>query len=150
MLAGGESSRMGRNKAMLPFGTGRLIDHMVRILTEYGCSPVVVSGEVEGQRCIADLIPHAGPVAGIHAVLHMAIQENGPGVWFFVPVDMPLLTSALLARLASNPAAYDRNGVCSRMDPCHYYCVCMTVCSKRWNRQRWLWQRGRACLSARS
>lgn len=112
ILAGGKSSRMGSDKAHLPYGKGRLIDHMVRLLGELGCSPIVVSGHAEGYRSIEDQLPHAGPVGGIHAVTQMIIKEDWPRAWLFVPVDMPLLTPELLNRLSSCACTYDHDGAC--------------------------------------
>lgn len=112
ILAGGKSSRMGSDKAYLPYGKGRLIDHMVHRVGELGCSPIIISGHVEGYRSIEDQFPHAGPVGGIHAITQAAIKENWPRAWLFVPVDMPLLTPELLNRLSSCSCTYDHDGAC--------------------------------------
>ena len=110
VLAGGRSSRMGSDKACLPFGDARLVDHVAHLMTRTGCSPVLVSGKVDGYSCIGDLIAGAGPVGGIYSISQAAIQEEYPSAWLFVPVDMPLLSTAVLARLTSCPAGFD--GAC--------------------------------------
>lgn len=117
ILAGGKSSRMGSSKASLPYGKGRLIDHMVHLAGVLGCSPIVVSGHVEGYRCVEDVIPHAGPVGGIHAVAKATLKEDWPRAWLFVPVDMPLVTPELLDRLSSCACTYDHDGVCFENRP---------------------------------
>lgn len=96
VLSGGESSRMGQDKALLSFRGRPLIDHMIDLLHAVGCEDVFVSGVRAGYRCIPDSTPHQGPAAAIHHVL----QELGSyrGV-LFVPVDMPFLTKDLLQQL---------------------------------------------------
>lgn len=117
ILAGGKSSRMGQNKALLPYHNARLIDHVIHVVGEIGCSPVVVSGAVDGYRCIHDRYKNCGPMGGIHAVSEAAIQENMPKAWLFIPVDMPLITSGLLARLYSCACTYDQDGACFENKP---------------------------------
>ena len=97
VLAGGQSTRMGRDKATLPFLQGRLIDFMVTLLKEsLGLSTVLVSGKCEGFSCVHDRIPGLGPVGGIYSVAS-TVREKAGEVWLIVvPVDMPALTSELL------------------------------------------------------
>ncbi len=112
VLAGGKSSRMGRDKAQLPYGEARLVDHMVRLLAAHGCAPVLVSGKVDGYCCIEDRITDTGPLGGIHAVAEMAARQGQPQAWLFVPVDMPLLSDELLARLTTCACEYNVDGAC--------------------------------------
>jgi len=112
VLAGGKSSRMGRNKAYLPYGENRLVDHMVRLLGAHGCAPVLISGKVDGYCCIEDQVADTGPLGGIHAVAEMAARQGQPQAWLFVPVDMPLLSDALLARLTTCACEYNVDGAC--------------------------------------
>ena len=44
LLAAGASSRMGRSKALLPWGEGTLIEHQVKTLLKTGHPVVVVIG----------------------------------------------------------------------------------------------------------
>ncbi len=117
ILAGGKSSRMGRDKALLPYQGARLIDRMIRVVEEIGCSTVVVSGFVDGYHCINDINKNCGPMGGIHAVLQAAIKENMPRAWLFVPVDMPAITPGLLARLSSSACAGDYDAACFENNP---------------------------------
>lgn len=117
ILAGGKSSRMGRDKAYLPFRDMRLIDHMLQLLDKLGCSPVVVSGKATGYTAVEDIFPHAGPVGGIYAITQAVPQKKWPRAWLFVPVDMPLLTPVLLNRLLSYHLTDGCDGACFTDNP---------------------------------
>lgn len=97
VLAGGKSSRMGRDKAALDYAGTPLLEYMQHVLREAGLHHVYTSG----QDGIADLLPGRGPLSGVHA----ALQEAGDKYRFllFVPVDMPGLTPDLLRELAGVP-----------------------------------------------
>lgn len=96
VLAGGRSSRMGQNKALLDYKGQPLIQHMIDILQETGLTDIVISGTVEGYTCLPDDTPAAGPVEGLRSVL-----RNKPGYrgYLVVPVDMPLLSPQVLRLL---------------------------------------------------
>ena len=107
VLAGGRSSRMGQNKALLDYHGTPLLDHMIALLKSAGLNNVYVSGEFEGYRCIPDNAPHEGPAYAIYDVLkHLASYD---GV-LFVPVDMPLLNvGALRFLMAQENGGYFEN-----------------------------------------
>ena len=93
VLAGGQSSRMGQDKAMLPFKGETLLHHQVQLLRRI-CSHVVVSGEYPGFDCIPDSVAKYGPISGIYSVAKR-FQNTALLV---VPVDMPQLTEEHLNR----------------------------------------------------
>ncbi|MFA5684337.1 MAG: molybdenum cofactor guanylyltransferase [Lysobacteraceae bacterium] len=97
VLAGGRSSRMGQDKALLPWQGQPLLQHMQTLLQQAGATRVVVSGDYPGFDAIPDRIGELGPLGGIASVAE-ALPD---GVLLLVPVDMPLLTPALLAALAA-------------------------------------------------
>ncbi|WP_305805131.1 molybdenum cofactor guanylyltransferase [Stenotrophomonas sp. YIM B06876] len=105
VLAGGRSSRMGRDKAMLPWRGRPLLQHMIELLAEAGATTVLVSGDYPAYAGIADTLPGRGPLAGLSSAA--AQLDDGP--LLVVPVDMPCLSPSLLRRLISAPAA---PGVC--------------------------------------
>lgn len=110
ILAGGRSSRMGRDKAMLRLGgrtlLGRAVDTLraVSSLGAHGASvSVTVVGsrtELEGaDRAIADGHSGCGPLGGMEAALR-DLTERGDAEWaFFLPVDMPFLPPGLVDAL---------------------------------------------------
>lgn len=94
VLAGGRSSRMGRDKALLPTAGDRtFLDHACALLRELPLAQVVVSGARPGG--VPDLVPGLGPLGGLHAV---ASATAAPAA-LVIPVDMPLLPRDALARL---------------------------------------------------
>lgn len=96
VLAGGRSSRMGQDKALLDFKGQPLIRHMRGLLQDLGLKDVFMSGHCEDYPCIEDTAPFAGPVQGIKSVLS---QKPGYAGYLFVPVDMPLLSGKVLRLL---------------------------------------------------
>ena len=101
VLAGGLSSRMGRDKAMLPWQGRPLIEHQIATLRAAGVATVHVSGERPDYHGIADSVAHAGPLGGI-AGIAMACAD---AELLIVPVDMPRLQPALLQRLLTTTTA---------------------------------------------
>jgi len=101
VLAGGRSSRMGRDKAFLDFGGKPLIDHMMELLRDVALKDVYVSGNIEGYPSIPDTQSFNGPACAIADV--MAHLTGYDGV-LFVPVDMPILSVGVLEALMQNKA----------------------------------------------
>lgn len=95
VLAGGRSSRMGRDKALLDWHGQPLLLHMRALLLRAGAEAVVLSGDYPAHGGIADDRPGNGPMAG----LAQRAPQLHDGDWLIVPVDMPLLTPELLHAL---------------------------------------------------
>lgn len=96
ILAGGQSSRMGQNKALLPYKGARLIDHIAAQFKEAEIDNLFTSGEIEGFESIPDLIKAKGPLGGICSTL---IALSNFDLAIFCPTDMPLLNSKTLKLL---------------------------------------------------
>jgi molybdopterin-guanine dinucleotide biosynthesis protein A len=101
VLAGGRSTRMGRDKASLPFGQVTLLDHAVAIVRQVSDEVIVVcqaNQSVPAGVCVAhDAVPDQGPLAGLAAGLAMARGELA----VVVACDMPLVKPAVLERLVA-------------------------------------------------
>jgi len=100
ILAGGQSSRMGSNKALLPYRGGRFIEAIHRQLLELFPEVILVTNNPEQYeflhcRKVADCYPGMGALAGLHAGLFHATRPH----IFAVACDMPYLNSALIRRL---------------------------------------------------
>jgi molybdopterin-guanine dinucleotide biosynthesis protein A len=102
ILAGGQSSRMGSNKALLPMRGGRFIETIHRRLQGLFSDVLIVTNSPEQYgflpcRKVADRYPGMGALAGLHAGLYHAAT---PYI-FAVACDMPYLNSDLIRRLAA-------------------------------------------------
>lgn len=98
VLAGGYSSRMGRNKAELGFHGVSLIRYQVEKIRTLGIEDIVIAGyskPVEGTRYVPDVYPHRGPLSGVHAGL-LAVRSRSALV---LAVDTPLIPETLLREL---------------------------------------------------
>ncbi len=101
VLCGGQSSRMGRPKAWLPFEGELLLPRVVRILSEVVAPVVVVAAEGQGLpplpagvEIVRDAIPDRGPLQGLLAgLLHL---EGRADVAFVSACDAPLLRAAFV------------------------------------------------------
>jgi len=98
ILAGGLSSRMGTNKAMLELNGSVVLQHTTetmrptvsRIIVAGGAN-VTTYGEM-GYDCVQDHYPGKGPLAGLHAALVASDTD-----WNLVcACDMPLLQTSFL------------------------------------------------------
>jgi molybdopterin-guanine dinucleotide biosynthesis protein A len=94
VLAGGQSLRMGQDKALLAFQGATLLHHQVRLLQSV-CEHVVVSGEYMGFDCIPDLTERCGPLSGLYSVT----KQFPDSALLILPVDMPQVTEAHLRAL---------------------------------------------------
>lgn len=103
VLAGGASSRLGRDKAREAVAGKVLLVHAVEAVTAV-CSEVLIAGERAGRedldlpsgaRWVPDIHPGRGPLAGLHAGLAAARYD----ITLAVGCDMPFLNPLLLASL---------------------------------------------------
>lgn len=106
ILCGGKSSRMGRDKATLPFGPESMLERVVRLMSEVVDPGRIVIVAAIGQPLpelppgvvIAhDLRPHRGPLEGLAAGLR-AITDKTDAV-YATSCDVPLLVPAFVRRM---------------------------------------------------
>jgi len=90
VLAGGRSTRMSRDKALLHWHGRTLLDHMIGLL-----SLAADRVQVVGRDTIPDRIPNRGPLGGIATALEMTETDAN----LVVAVDLPLLTPDFLKHL---------------------------------------------------
>ncbi len=108
VMAGGRSRRMGRDKALLPWGRSTLLDHALDRLRAV-CREVRILGGAEpgyterGVPVLRDAAAGQGPVGGLLAGL--ATLEDEAGV--FLAVDVPFAPVTLLSFLLEECAGHD-------------------------------------------
>jgi molybdenum cofactor guanylyltransferase len=99
VLAGGGSTRMGRNKALLPFHGTTLVEYIAGIVRETVGSATLIGDPSQlgqlGLRVVPDILPGHGPASGIYTALTMSSTP-----WnVIVGCDMPGITSGILLEL---------------------------------------------------
>lgn len=108
VLAGGRSTRLGRDKALLEIAGETLLARAVRTLAGVCGEVLVVAGPerqdvVPGVRVLPDERPGVGPLGGIATALRALRGER----LLAVATDMPLLAPALLRLLIDASPGYD-------------------------------------------
>lgn len=107
ILAGGESRRMGRPKALLPVGDTTLIEWVTARLAPTFDHLLVAGRDQTHLPCglcrylVPDIHPGAGPLAGVEAGLAATPHDTV----LAIACDMPEVTPALARRLVAAAAA---------------------------------------------
>jgi molybdopterin-guanine dinucleotide biosynthesis protein A len=101
VLVGGNSSRMGQDKARLPFQGKTLVEHVTAAVAEAAGSVTLVGAPERyqslGLPMLADSLAGAGPLAGIHTSLSATTAD-----WnLIVACDMPGISASFLRSLMS-------------------------------------------------
>jgi len=102
VLAGGRSSRMGRDKATLVWAGELAVRRVARLARAAGAAQVMVAGGDHGLPFIPDPVAHAGPVGGLLAA---AAAMPDAARLLVLAVDAPTLSPLDLAPLLAAPAA---------------------------------------------
>lgn len=108
VLAGGQSRRMGRNKAFLPWGEATLLEHVLRTLRPLMDELLVVvndAGPFQGLRArvVEDLVPGAHALGGLYTGLRAASHP----LCFVCGCDTPFLNPAVIRFLLRQADGYE-------------------------------------------
>jgi molybdopterin-guanine dinucleotide biosynthesis protein A len=107
ILTGGQSSRMGQDKALLEVDGKPLIKiiagHVKRVLDDVTLVGSKARYGSLGMPVIEDIHPGLGPLAGIHA----ALRHSRKPLVLVVGCDMPFLNAQFLEKLAQVAAVAD-------------------------------------------
>ncbi len=95
-MAGGQSSRMGKNKALLKIGNKTVIEHIAAELEKTVTDLMIVTNTMEDYQfltlpMVEDEWKGMGPLAGIHAGLKASRTDKN----LVVACDMPFVSSRL-------------------------------------------------------
>jgi molybdopterin-guanine dinucleotide biosynthesis protein A len=103
ILAGGKSSRMGRDKAFLETGGQTLLARQIELARDAGAVEIFISGRADadysasGCCVLLDRFPNAGPLAGIERALDASISP----LLLVLAVDLPGMNAEFLRTLAA-------------------------------------------------
>lgn len=118
LLAGGQSTRMGSDKAALILDGEPLWQRQLAKLRETGADEVFISGRADGPYAgagvavVEDLTPGVGPLAGLQAAMRHARNP-----WLLVlAVDLPDVPAAFLRKLVSKAMTVGTGLVPSRAE----------------------------------
>ena len=95
VLAGGQSTRMGREKAMLELGGRTLLERALQLALTVAAEAIVVGSRGEFERygrLLEDVYPGQGPLGGIHAALWASPTDLN----LILAVDTPFLEARFL------------------------------------------------------
>jgi molybdopterin-guanine dinucleotide biosynthesis protein A len=98
ILAGGKSTRMGVDKAFVPFHGRTLLQHALDLAHSVSSDVRIVGDPVKFTKfapVVEDIFPGCGPLGGIHA----ALRSSSSDLNLIIAVDMPFLTPDLLRYL---------------------------------------------------
>ena len=102
VLAGGKSSRMGTDKALIRLNNQSFLEHVIYALKPLVDDILIISNNpnhrVLGYSRIPDLIVDAGPLAGLHAGLNHSQTENN----LVLSCDVPLIQTSVLEFIIAN------------------------------------------------
>ncbi len=108
ILAGGQSSRMGTNKALLEFEGESLIQRLAHRFTDWFAQVVVVTNSPEtyaflGLPMAGDRIPGLGPLGGLESGLRASRYDYA----FFCATDMPFVDEGLVRFMVGQAPGHD-------------------------------------------
>lgn len=110
ILCGGGSTRMGTDKALLPFGEVSLLEYLVNKYKPH-FSHIYLSVKKPGEYThlslpvteIADLYMNAGPMSGVFSGLSMMDEDQA----FILPIDTPFLEPEVGLQLLEHLDGFD-------------------------------------------
>ena len=108
VLAGGKSSRLGRDKVVEIIGSKSLLQRVVSCLSFFNCDIILVTAKGQSLpqftdypklKVVADIYPGKGSLGGIYTGLTVSESFHN----LVVAGDMPFLNRALLTYMMEDP-----------------------------------------------
>lgn len=107
ILAGGKSSRMGRDKATMEYKGLPLIRHVLAAI-EPVCDPVlIIGGNIHYESLDIPVVPDIAPGGGAIMGIYTGLLESPNESALVVGCDMPFIKTALVKRLAEFAPRFD-------------------------------------------
>lgn len=142
ILAGGESRRMGRDKAFLPWGDTTLLKQIVKSFLGVADEVIVAVKDRRrfrnlAARVVEDLIPNAHALGGLYTGLRAAKHER----CFVTSCDAPFLDLGLVRFLVGELDGVDLviPKTAKGLQPLHaaYARSCLTAIEEKLRRRQW-------------
>jgi len=106
ILAGGKSSRMGSNKALMLYKNQRLIDIAISVVKPLVNEILVSSNELIpnlSNRIISDVFENTGPIGGLYSCL----KESNTDINLVIPCDVPLVSTSFYSLMLEKIESFD-------------------------------------------
>ena len=105
VLSGGQSWRMGEDKALLIYRGKTLLQNCISLVRRF-TSDLIISGrheqlggvDMHGVSLVEDIIPGIGPLGGIYSAMSIPARR-----YLILAVDMPFLSYELLKKMLNIP-----------------------------------------------
>lgn len=113
IVAGGKSTRMGSDKAFLPWGNGTLLSHALKLASSVTPNVRIVGDSQKFATfgtVIEDIYRDRGPLGGIHA----ALSSTATDLNLMLAVDLPLIESQFLQFLIERARSGDATVIVPR------------------------------------
>jgi|SRR5690625_1346684 len=108
VLSGGQSTRMGTNKSLLPIDGKEAISHIVDELIQCTDDIIIIANEEQpykflNKQIFADRFPNRGPLAGLES----AMYHYEAHIYYVAACDMPFVSCKVYRFLAEQLEGYD-------------------------------------------
>jgi molybdopterin-guanine dinucleotide biosynthesis protein A/nucleoside-triphosphatase THEP1 len=108
IMAGGDSSRLGRDKALLPVNGRPIIEHIYNQLRPHFEQIIISAGEPDkyaflGVEVVSDIVSGQGPLMGISS----AMQASRNDLNFVIACDIPNVNIRFMKRLLRESKDFD-------------------------------------------
>lgn len=108
ILAGGKSSRFGKDKSLLMWNNQLIMQRLVSSCKVFAQEILIVSNQqnkfkIEGTKELSDIYPDMGPLGGLHTGLYAASCEKV----FLTACDMPLMDARLAEEMLEQLDTYE-------------------------------------------
>lgn len=108
VLAGGRSSRLGRNKAFLKVGDSTIIENVLKTIYQFVPQVKIITNSPDeyqhlGIESAPDIRPGCGPLSGIHTALRLSPTEYV----LVMSCDIPLVGPELIQTLLKEYPGFD-------------------------------------------
>jgi molybdopterin-guanine dinucleotide biosynthesis protein A len=107
LLAGGNSSRMGQDKAFMKYGNKFLYEYSLAVLNHFSSEIFIGSSNPLFNNleypCIPDEITNLGPIGGLYSCLKQIKNTHA----IVLPCDLPLISEKLIDLLLTDSEGYD-------------------------------------------
>jgi molybdopterin-guanine dinucleotide biosynthesis protein A len=140
VFAGGESRRMGRDKALLEIGGATLLQRAVTLVRRAGGTPFVVGrrrppDQVSGAQQIDEVSRAGRPASGPLMALRWGLADGGAERVLALACDLPFVTVDLIHHLIAQSGGVDmvvpRCGGVMHVLAAVYTCDCLPAIDRR-------------------